>query len=128
MLTLSVRMALREMRGGFRGFRVFVICLALGVGAIATVGSISEAVRSGLDADAQRILGGDISLRMVHREISYRQRKWLDDTGKLSQTTLMRSMAHVSGRDRRSLIELKAVDARYPLFGRIVFDTEIMID
>ena len=128
MLTLSVRMALREMRGGFRGFRVFVICLALGVGAIATVGTISEAVRSGLDADAQRILGGDISLRIVHREISHRQRKWLDDTGTLSQTTLMRSMAHVSGRDRRSLIELKAVDAQYPLFGRIVFDTEIMID
>ena len=128
MLTLSVRMALREMRSGFRGFRVFVICLALGVGAIATVGSISEAVRSSLDADAQRILGGDISLRMVHREISYHQRKWLDDTGKLSQTTLMRPMAHVSGRDRRSLIELKAVDAQYPLFGRIVFDTKIMID
>ena len=131
MLTLSsspaLRLALREMRGGIKGFRVFVICLALGVGAIAAVGSISAAVRAGLDADAQRILGGDVSLRMVHREITAQQRSWLDGTGTLSRTALMRSMAHASDRDRRSLIELKAVDGLYPLFGAIAFDSELTI-
>ena len=131
MLTLSsspaLRLALREMRGGIKGFRVFVICLALGVGAIAAVGSISAAVRAGLDADAQRILGGDVSLRMVHREITAQQRRWLDDTGTLSRTALMRSMAHATGRDRRSLIELKAIDGKYPLFGTMVLEPEMTI-
>ena len=66
----ALLLALREMRGGIKGFRVFLVCLALGVGAIAAVGSIAAAVHAGLDADAQRILGGDVSLRMVHREIT----------------------------------------------------------
>jgi len=126
-MTPSLRLALREMRGGIKGFRVFVICLALGVGAIAAVGSISAAVRAGLDSDAQRILGGDVSLRMVHREITADQRSWLAETGTLSRTALMRSMAHVPDRDRRSLIELKAIDGLYPLFGAMVFSPEMTI-
>jgi hypothetical protein len=36
--TLAWRIAKRELRGGLAGFRVFVICLALGVAAIAVVG------------------------------------------------------------------------------------------
>ncbi len=132
MMTLSsspaLRLALRELRGGIKGFRVFLVCLALGVGAIAAVGSIAAAVRSGLDADAQRILGGDVSLRMVHREITPEQRSWLDRAGTLSRTVLMRSMAHAPGRDRRSLIELKAVDGGYPLFGAVGFSPAMTID
>jgi putative ABC transport system permease protein len=126
-MTPSLRLALREMRGGIKGFRVFVICLALGVGAIAAVGSISAAVRAGLDADAQRILGGDVSLRMVHREITADQQSWLDETGTLSRTALMRSMAHAPDRDQRSLIELKAIDGLYPLFGAMAFSPEMAI-
>lgn len=50
---LAWRIARREMRAGLRGFRVFLICLTLGVGAIAAVGSLSQAVTSGLLADAR---------------------------------------------------------------------------
>ena len=31
-LTLPLRLARRELRGGLAGFRVFIACLALGVG------------------------------------------------------------------------------------------------
>ena len=31
---LALRLALRELRGGLRGFRIFLACLALGVAAI----------------------------------------------------------------------------------------------
>ncbi len=117
----ALRLALREMRGGIKGFRVFVVCLALGVGAITAVGSIAAAVHAGLDADAQRILGGDVSLRMVHREITPRQQSWLDATGTVSRTALMRSMARTADGGRHSLIELKAVDGVYPLYGTLVF-------
>ena len=50
----------------FTGHKKFLI--TLGVGAIAAVGSISAAVRAGLDADAQRILGSAVSpsARMAH--------------------------------------------------------------
>ena len=32
------RLAMRELRGGLRGFRIFLACLVLGVAAIAAVG------------------------------------------------------------------------------------------
>ena len=35
---LSLRYSLRELRGGLRGFYVFIACIALGVMAIAGVG------------------------------------------------------------------------------------------
>ena len=36
--SLALRYALRELRGGLRGFYVFIACIALGVMAIAGVG------------------------------------------------------------------------------------------
>ena len=63
----GLRFARRELRGGLAGFRVFLACLAVGVGAIAAIGSISKAVETGLKADARVLLGGDVELRMVHR-------------------------------------------------------------
>ena len=42
-----------EMRTGLNGFRVFVACLALGVTAIAGVGSIGASVTAGLEANSQ---------------------------------------------------------------------------
>ena len=53
------RIARRELRGGLRGFRVFLACLALGVGAIAAVGSIASSVIGGtsLSGGTGTILG-----------------------------------------------------------------------
>ena len=39
------RIARRELRGGVAGFRVFLACLALGVAAIAAVGSVGASIR-----------------------------------------------------------------------------------
>ena len=39
-MSLSLTIARRELRGGLRGFRVFLACLALGVAAIAAVGTL----------------------------------------------------------------------------------------
>ena len=58
--SIAVRFALRELRGGFRGFRIFIACLALGVAAIAGAGSLNQAVQAGIEADAQPLLGGDL--------------------------------------------------------------------
>ena len=111
-----------EMRTGLRGFRVFVACLALGVMAIAGVGSIGASVTAGLEATSQHLLGGDMDLRLLHRDFSEEHQKWLQaESIRTSQIVKMRAMAHPADkRDKRHLIELKAVDAAYPLFGRFV--------
>ncbi len=117
---LALRLARRELRGGIKGFRIFVACLALGVGAIAAIGSLSDAIKAGLKADARIILGGDVELRMVHRPASAKARAYLAAQARLSATTEMRAMARqaAAGPDgRRILVELKSVDSAYPLYG-----------
>ena len=118
----AVRVAARELRGGVRGFRVFLACLALGVGAIAAIGSLGAAVEAGLRADARRLLGGDVSARLALRPASAAERDFLARSGTLSETARLRAMARSIDGKRRSLIELQAVDAAYPLYGAVALN------
>lgn len=120
---LAWRLAWRELRGGVRGFRVFIACLVLGVAAIAGVGSVSESILAGIHADARKLLGGDFDLRLMHREASAEQRAWIDaNASRMSEVTDMRAMARTTDGGRRTLVEVKAVDERYPLFGGFRLD------
>ena len=57
---LPLRFALRELRGGLRGFYVFIACIALGCMAIAGVGSLARKSRRRTGAPRPVILGGDL--------------------------------------------------------------------
>ncbi len=117
-LPLAWRLARRELRGGLAGFRVFLACLILGVAAIAGIGSVSESVVSGIRADARTLLGGDVDLRLTHRAATPEQLAWLDaNTARRSNIAEMRAMAKTPDGNARNLVELKAVDDAYPLFG-----------
>ena len=120
-LTLAWRLARREMRGGIKGFRVFLACLALGVGAIAAVGWSSSAIIGGLRADAKQLLGGDVELRLVHRPTSAEEHAYLNQTSDaISKAVGMRAMAvSTIGAKDRTLVQLKAVDNLYPLAGEL---------
>jgi putative ABC transport system permease protein len=100
---------------------VFLVCLVLGVTAIAAVGSLNHAVVAGLRADGRALLGGDIDLRLVQRSGTPEQDAYLaDHSAALSRTVEMRAMARADGRrDDRGLVELKAVDDAYPLVGAV---------
>lgn len=116
---LAWRFARRELRAGVGGFRVFLACLTLGVGAIAGVGSLSDAVLGGLRTDAKSLLGGDISVRLVHQQANEAERAYLAGSGVVSEISTMRSMVRRVDGERRSLVELKAVDDAYPLYGSL---------
>jgi putative ABC transport system permease protein len=113
---LALRLAKREMRSGLRGFGVFLACLALGVGAIATVETLSGSVDEGLRKDARKLLGGDLEVRQSHRPISPEALRFLLERGQVAQTVQMRIMAR-SSEGKANLAALKAVDANYPLYG-----------
>ena len=121
-LIYALRLAGRELRGGVRGFRVFLACLVLGVGAIAAIGSLRAAIEAGLRADARLLLGGDVSARLTLRPANDAERAFLASGGTLSETASLRAMARSLDGKRRSLIELRAVDAAYPLYGAVVLD------
>lgn len=113
------RLMRRELRGGLRGFGVFLGCLFLGVFAIAAIGSFSAAARSGLLADASALLGGDLEVRLVHRPLDEPQQVYLRQQGRLAEVLELRTMAAALDGERRVLVELKAVDASYPLYGQL---------
>jgi len=119
---LATRLARRELRGGLRGFRVFLACLILGVAAIASVGGVSNALILGLAEEGQALLGGDLNLRLTHRPVSNEERAWLDgNAANVSEISDMRAMARPTTGDatNRTLVELKSVDAAYPIYGAI---------
>ncbi|HLI10409.1 MAG TPA: FtsX-like permease family protein [Alphaproteobacteria bacterium] len=122
-LALALRHARRELRGGLKGFRIFLACLALGVAAIAAIGSLSAAVDSALKGDARGLLGGDVDIALSHREASPAEYQALADAGTVSTVAEMRAMARAAmpgrGTGQRILVELKAVDQAYPLYGQL---------
>jgi putative ABC transport system permease protein len=113
----AFRLARRELRGGLRGLRVFLACLILGVTAIAAIGSLAASVAAGIQADARDLLGGDAEARLAYRVANPAEREFLAASGTVSEIATMRAMARAPDGSRRSLIELKAVDAHYPLYG-----------
>jgi putative ABC transport system permease protein len=121
-LPLAFRFARRELRHGLRGFGIFLACLTLGVAAIAGVGSLAAAVDAGLKTDARVVLGGDAEFHLINREATPEQRAAISHGGAVSETAQMRAMARTPDGDRRSLIELKAVDGTYPLYGAVTLD------
>lgn len=116
-LFVALRLARRELRRGLSGFRIFLSCLILGVASIAGVGSLSEALLEGLSRQGRELLGGDVELRLTQREMNKKERAWVEARGKVSMTADLRAMAIAQGRDARALVELKAVDSRFPLYG-----------
>jgi putative ABC transport system permease protein len=116
-LRLAFVLARRELRQGLSGFRIFLACLVLGVASIATVGSLSAALLGGLSAEGQRLLGGDVELRLVHREMTDEELRWLRSQGRVSMIAELRAMAVTLDDKSRANIELKAVDRFYPLYG-----------
>ena len=75
---LAVRFALRELRGGLRGFYIFLGCIALGVAAIGGVNSVAQSITQGISAEGQAILGGDLSFSLVQRETNQAQQAFLE--------------------------------------------------
>ena len=119
---IALRFARRELRGGVRGLRIVLACLALGVGAIAAVGSLREGIERGLATEGRRILGGDLEIQSGAQPLPDTLRDWFRARGaQVSDVVQMRSMLVVPGQGggsgERQLVELKAVDPAYPLVG-----------
>jgi putative ABC transport system permease protein len=117
-LPLAWRLAARELRGGVRGFRVFLACLALGVAAIAASGSTGEAFRAGLAAQAREILGGDVAVSIAQRRFTPAERATLAGFGAVEYAVASQAMAQAPSGERR-LVELRGVSDDYPLVGKV---------
>jgi putative ABC transport system permease protein len=119
-LAISWKLALREMRGGLSGFYIFLACIALGTGAIAAVNSVSRAITGAIASQGQEILAADMRFELDNREANDEEMSFLRGLGEVSVSTGLRSMARVPNGGDQGLVELKAVDDAYPLYGTFV--------
>lgn len=124
-LALAFRFSLREMRGGLSGFMIFLACIALGVGAIGGVNSVAQAITAGVAGEGRSLLGGDMRFELVQREANEAELAFLDETGELALSAGMRSMARLDDGSDQALVEAKAVDERYPLYGTLVTEPSL---
>ena len=117
-LPLAFTIAVRELRAGASGLIVFVLCIALGVAAVAAIGSLAAAFDKALANQGRLLIGGDLSFEVIHRQASPEERQALDALGEVSESASFRAMARAED-GKSALIEVKAVDDPYPLYGEV---------
>ncbi len=116
-LSLALRFSLREMRGGLSGFFIFLACIAIGVAAIGGVNSVARSISAGVSSQGQTLLGGDMRFELNQREATAAERDFFDSLGTVAESANMRSMARREDGSDQALVEAKAVDSAYPLYG-----------
>lgn len=127
MRTFLFTMAWRETRGGWRHFLYFFVCIAVGVGALVAVSLFAANVERAVTREARGLLGGDLEVRLS-RPLTAKGQDVLS-----SLTTRGITITHVSeligmaarvdrigsGTSATQIVELKAVEPAYPLYGTI---------
>jgi putative ABC transport system permease protein len=118
-LPLALSIAFRELRAGAGGLVIFVLSIALGVAAVASIGSLAASFDQALARQGRLLVGGDLSFERVHRRVNGEERAALVAQGTVSESASLRAMAR-SQDGKSALVEVKAVDGAYPLYGEVV--------
>ena len=121
-LKFSAQMAIRELRSGISGFRIFLICLVLGVGTITAVGTVKSGIEYAIGEKGSELLGGDAEAEFTYRLANTEELDWLKSiSANMSEILEFRSMANVirDGQNERALTQIKAIDDKYPLIGDV---------
>lgn len=114
------RIARRDLNARFKGLRLLLVCIFLGTAALAAIGSLTAAIERELAANGQAFLGGDLQIELWQRPLNDEERGALEELGEVSSGTRMQAMARKD--DIAAPIELKAVDAAYPLYGTLTLE------
>ena len=120
------RFALRDLRAGLAGLRIFLLCIALGVAAIVGVASLAQSLADGLGREGRVVLDGDASFTLIHRRLDAAEQAFLAKSGSLSTVASMRAMARRDG-GQATLVEVKAVGAGWPRLGAAVLSPAVPV-
>ncbi|OYX65323.1 MAG: ABC transporter permease [Sphingomonadales bacterium 32-64-17] len=117
-LSAAWGIARRDLSARFSGLRLLLVCLFLGVGALAAIGSLTGAIRSQLQAEGRTILGGDLEVEVWQRLLTDDEKAFIGQYGTLSEGLRLQGMASTA--EAAAPVELKAVDVKWPLVGSLV--------
>jgi putative ABC transport system permease protein len=114
------RIARRDLNARFRGLRLLLVCIFLGTAALAAIGTLTAAIENELASSGQELLGGDLEVEVWQRTLNPAEVKALSEYGTISSGYRMQAMA--STPDAAAPVELKAVDAKWPMFGTLTLE------
>ncbi len=122
-LRQQVTLALAESRGAGKRFLFFVICLAIGVGAVMTIKSVSEIMKQTILKESKSLLAGDIEIKsswpQSERDRAY-QKTALPQGTEFQVVRELNAMARFPStqgkRTSNLLVELKSVPTAPPLY------------
>jgi putative ABC transport system permease protein len=112
--------ARRDLNARFRGLRLLLVCIFLGTAALAAIGTLTSAIERELESSGQILLGGDLEVEVWQRTLRPDEVKALSEYGTLSSGYRMQAMASTA--DAAAPVELKAVDAKWPMFGTLTLE------
>ena len=111
------RIARRDLNARFKGLRLLLVCIFLGTAALAAIGTLTAAIERELAGRGQELLGGDLEVEVWQRDLTADEKAALEEYGTISGGTRLQAMATTG--DAAAPVELKAVDARWPLYGTL---------
>ncbi len=129
----SFKMAWRETRAAWRHFLYFMACIAIGVGGVVGVSLFGSNVERAVTREARGLLGGDIEIRLSHQPGEQAAAAFLslEERGVvINHASELVAMVSVTGAESSAasvktlLVELKAVENGYPLYGTIRYEPE----
>lgn len=123
-MKFALLLTYRELRATWRRLVFFMVCLALGVGAIVAIRSVVESVDAYTMRESRAINAGDIILRAS---------SWTDEarasvdrvatpdlvTERVETIELPTMLRPTESEDRAKIVELKGVEPGYPLYGTL---------
>ena len=84
MNSVSFKLVRSELSLGFRGFWIYLGCLALGTAAIAAAGSVTETFSRGVAGEARALLGADAQFTTAQRRPTPQERAFAESLGAIS--------------------------------------------
>ncbi len=136
MIRFILKMAWRETRGAWRHFLYFFACIAIGVGALVGASLFGANMEQAVTKEARGLLGGDLEIRLT-RPLSLSGQAVLNSLSErdmlfthVSELVAMAARGTVGPVETQStqIIELKAVESVYPLYGTIRLEPPQSLD
>ena len=123
-------MAVRETRASWRRLLFFFVCIAVGVSAIVALRSVIQSVRGVFGREARSLIAADV-LIATNRDWTAAARLTIDrrlaDAGITERTETVETPTMVRPADGSKavarMVELKAVQPAFPLYGTVGLDT-----
>ena len=117
-MTLALKLALRDLRGGLSGLGLLWLCLAVAIAGLVSVTSLASSVDRAIADSGRQLLGGDMMLTVSQRDANAEEKAAIDTLGSSSKSTTTRAML-VTADGRSILSELSGVDTSWPLAGKL---------